>query len=75
MAVVGLPDEEWGERVHAFVVPRPDAAVDTDQLTERCRAALSGYKVPRGYTLLEELPRNPAGKILKKVLRETQPGA
>ena len=70
VAVVGLADEEWGERVHAFVVPRPETRVDPEHLVARCRASLSGYKVPRGITLVEELPRNPSGKILKKVLRE-----
>ena len=71
VAVVGLVDEEWGERVHAFVVALPEATVDTEQLVSRCRAALSSYKVPHGITLVEELPRNQSGKILKKVLRET----
>jgi acyl-CoA synthetase (AMP-forming)/AMP-acid ligase II len=74
VAVVGLVDEEWGERVHAFVVARPEAEVDKEKLVARCRDSLSGYKVPRGITVLEELPRNPSGKILKKVLRESQPG-
>lgn len=75
VAVVGLADEEWGERVHAFVVALPETTVDADRLVSRCRESLSGYKVPRGITFLDELPRNPSGKILKKVLRESPPAA
>lgn len=72
VAVVGVPDEEWGERVHAFVVPHPGERIDEQLLADRCRAALSSYKVPRGITVLDDLPRNPSGKILKKDLREQQ---
>ncbi|MFK7828598.1 MAG: class I adenylate-forming enzyme family protein [Congregibacter sp.] len=72
VAVVGFTDEEWGERVHAFVVPHPGMSVDIDALLEHCKASLSRYKVPRGITLIDELPRNASGKILKNVLRETQ---
>ncbi len=75
VAVVGLADEEWGERVHAFVVPRPQATLDQDRIISRCREALSGYKVPRGITLMDELPRNASGKILKKDLRALKPVA
>ena len=75
VAVVGLADEEWGERVHAFVVPQPGATLDQDRIIARCREALSGYKVPRGITLMDELPRNASGKILKKELRELKPVA
>jgi acyl-CoA synthetase (AMP-forming)/AMP-acid ligase II len=69
VAVVGLPDPEWGERVHAFIVakgppPKPDAVIDA------CRARLAGYKVPRGISFISELPRNAGGKILKKDLRQ-----
>lgn len=70
VAVVGLPDEEWGERVHAFVVPHPESTVDVDRILARCREELSGYKVPRGITTVDELPRNASGKILKMKLRE-----
>ncbi|MHA7815587.1 MAG: class I adenylate-forming enzyme family protein [Pseudohaliea sp.] len=75
VAVVGLPDEEWGERIHAFIVPQPQATVDQAEIIARCRDALSSYKVPRGITLVSELPRNAAGKILKKELRAAQPAA
>jgi acyl-CoA synthetase (AMP-forming)/AMP-acid ligase II len=75
VAVVGFADDEWGERVHAFIVPRPGETVDIDGAVARCRELLSPYKVPRGVTLLDELPRNASGKILKKDLRVMGPTA
>jgi acyl-CoA synthetase (AMP-forming)/AMP-acid ligase II len=67
-AVIGLPDETWGERVTAVVVVR--ASVDEEALLEHCRAGLAGYKRPRAVRFVDELPRNPSGKILKRELRE-----
>ena len=62
-AVAGRPDAEWGEAVTAFVVPaRP---VTDDELREHCRARLAGYKVPRAFLRLNELPRTASGKVLK----------
>lgn len=69
VAVVGLPDAEWGERLHAFVVPEERIAVDITAILAACRAELAGFKVPRGVSFLTELPRNAGGKILKKELR------
>ena len=68
-AVVGLPDGEWGERLHAFVVAAPGAA-RSEAIVAACRAELAGFKVPRGITFLDELPRNVGGKLLKRLLRE-----
>jgi acyl-CoA synthetase (AMP-forming)/AMP-acid ligase II len=65
VAVVGLSDAEWGERIHAFVVG--DAA-EAD-ITRAVRGALAGHKVPRGISFVAELPRNASGKILKSALR------
>jgi acyl-CoA synthetase (AMP-forming)/AMP-acid ligase II len=68
-AVVGHPDERWGERVAAYVVVLPGAAVTADDLVAHCRERLSGPKVPRSVDFLPALPRNGAGKVLKRELR------
>jgi fatty-acyl-CoA synthase len=70
VAVVGVADREWGERVRAFVVLRPGAEATADELRAHCRSLLAGPKVPRDYVFLEALPRNPTGKVVKKDLRE-----
>jgi len=69
VAVVGRPDERWGEVPVAFVVLRPGAAVDPDVLIDHCRGQLAKFKVPKAVTFVDELPRNPSGKILKRELR------
>lgn len=69
VAVVGVPDREWGERVRAFVVPRPGATLEEGALKAFARERLAGPKVPRDYVLLDALPRNPTGKVLKRELR------
>jgi fatty-acyl-CoA synthase len=68
-AVVGRADEEWGERVLAFVALRPGAVATAEDLIAHCRRALAGPKVPREVRFLEELPKNPTGKVLKRELR------
>lgn len=70
VAVVGVPDREWGERVRAFVVRRSGADVDEGALKVFARERLAGPKVPRDFVFLDALPRNPTGKILKRELRE-----
>ncbi len=70
-AVIGLPDDTWGEAVTAVVVVRPDCELTEDELLEHCRGALAGYKKPRSVKFVAELPRNPSGKILKRELRAT----
>jgi fatty-acyl-CoA synthase len=69
-AVVGVPDERWGERPVAVVVMAPGASLDFDTLTAHCRAHLAGFKTPKELVLREQLPRNPSGKVLKRLLRE-----
>src|SRR3954469_569392 len=67
-AVFGVPDARWGEAVHAVVVPR--APVTAGELIAHCRAAIAGYKVPKGVDLrAEPLPKSGAGKVLKRELR------
>jgi acyl-CoA synthetase (AMP-forming)/AMP-acid ligase II len=70
VAVFGVPDEEWGERVHAAVQLRPGARATAEDLTAFCRQHLAGYKVPRDVSFHADFPRDAAGKLLKRVLRE-----
>lgn len=70
-AVIGLPDDTWGERVHAVVVLHRGAAVDLDDLRAHCRTLIAGYKCPRSLTILDALPLTPTGKVLKRQLRHT----
>lgn len=69
-AVFGVPDERWGEAVHAAVVLRSSAAITAVGLAEHSRDLLAGYKVPRVIHLCDELPKSGAGKILKRDLRD-----
>ena len=70
VAVVARPDERWGERVHAIVVPEPGADVDEAAIVEHCRPRIAGFKLPRSVELREEpLPKTGAGKVLKAKLR------
>jgi len=69
VAVVGVPDAYWGEALRAFVVPYPGRAPNAAALEAHCRATLAGFKVPREFTTVDVLPRNPAGKVLKAALR------
>ncbi|MCE2489580.1 MAG: AMP-binding protein [Anaerolineae bacterium] len=69
-AVIGCPDEEWGERVVALVLPEAGAALDEAALEAWCRARLAPYKLPRAWHLVDSLPQNALGKVRKAVLRE-----
>jgi AMP-binding enzyme C-terminal domain len=68
-AVVGRPDDRWGEVPVAFVVLSQDATATADALLEHCRAQLARFKVRTEVTFLDALPRNPSGKVLKRELR------
>ena len=71
VAVFGIPDDEWGERVHAIVQAKPGETLDLDELARVRRANASrGYKRPRDYEVRDELPRTDSGKLLKRVLRD-----
>jgi len=69
VAVIGMPDERWGERPVAIVVLADSAALDLPDLTDHCRQRLAAFKVPKQLIIRDSLPRNPSGKVLKRVLR------
>ncbi len=69
-AVFGIPDDEWGEALHAVVQTENGATLTLDELKAYCAEHLAGYKVPRSIELAEDLPRQPSGKIYKRKLRE-----
>ena len=73
-AVVGRPDPRWGEVPVAFVVCRAGATATEEELREHCLAHLARFKVPRAIEFLDALPRNPSGKVLKRVLRQPPHG-
>jgi acyl-CoA synthetase (AMP-forming)/AMP-acid ligase II len=70
VAVVGRPDPRWGEVPVAYVVLRDGASATADELIEHCRAQLAKFKVPKDVVFIDELPRNPSGKVLKRELRD-----
>ncbi len=74
VAVVGVPNDRWGEAPHAFVVCKPGASFTEDDMTTFARTQLAGFKVPKGLTLLDELPKTATGKIQKYVLRGGRSG-
>ncbi len=70
VAVVGVPDERMGEVGTAFVVPRPGHTIDPDELIAWCRERMANFKVPRHVEVVESLPLNPSGKVMKFQLRD-----
>jgi fatty-acyl-CoA synthase len=73
VAVVGVADDKWGERPIAFVALEPGAQLDYDTLAAHCRSKLAGFKVPKALIIRDSLPRNPSGKLLKRLLRASEP--
>jgi len=69
VAVIGVPDAEWGESVRAFIILKPGKAPATEDLTQYCRERIAGYKRPRQFEFVDDFPRLATGKIDKKQLR------
>ena len=69
-AVIGVPDEKWGESVKALIVLKGGQTSNQDEIVEHCRKRLAGFKIPSSVSFVPELPKNTSGKILKWVLRE-----
>ena len=69
-AVIGVPDAQWGERVRALVVPTPGAIPTPEDLIRHCHNRLASFKRPESVVFVTEIPKNPMGKVLKRVLRD-----
>jgi acyl-CoA synthetase (AMP-forming)/AMP-acid ligase II len=69
VAVFGIPSEEWGEQVHATVVPAPGVTLTEADVVAYAREHLANYKIPRSVSFVDELPRTGSGKLLKRQLR------
>ena len=75
VAVVGVPHPYWVEAVVAIVVLKPDQALDEAALLAHCALHLAGFKTPKKAVFAEALPKNPSGKLLKRLLRRAYEGA
>ena len=69
-AVVGIPNEQWGETVLAFVALKPGQTLELETLQAFCRERLAGYKIPSKLEIIDAIPRNASGKSLKTILRQ-----
>jgi O-succinylbenzoic acid--CoA ligase len=70
VGVYGVPDPQWGQRVAAALVARPGVVLEPEETRDFCRIRLAGYKIPSQITMVEALPRNAAGKLLRRLLRD-----
>jgi long-chain acyl-CoA synthetase len=68
--VVGVPDDEWGERVHAVLQLAPGASLDPEEAEAHCRGRLAGYQVPRSWEVVADLPRTETGKLARRTVRD-----
>jgi acyl-CoA synthetase (AMP-forming)/AMP-acid ligase II len=69
-AVVGIPNPEWGETVHAEVVLRPGASVEATELIAHAKEKLGGYKAPKSIVFVDQLPTSAVGKVLRRAVKE-----
>ena len=70
MAVVGVPDEKWGEAVKALVIPKAGVELRENEIIDFCRTRLASFKKPKTVEVVQSLPYNPYGKIQKSVIKE-----
>ena len=70
VAVIGVPDETWGEEPRAVIIPKKGQKITEEEVMEHCRKKLASFKRPRTVVFVDELPRNPLGKLIKKDIRE-----
>ena len=69
-AVIGIPDQKWGEAVMAFVILAPNSSINQTAIIEHCRNLIANYKCPKSVSIVPDFPKNASGKVLKRVLRE-----
>jgi acyl-CoA synthetase (AMP-forming)/AMP-acid ligase II len=72
VAVVGIPDPNWGEAVKAFVAPKEGQVIDEEEVIGYCKTYLASYKKPKTVAFVKSIPRNPSGKALKRLLIDNQ---
>ncbi|HEY5552475.1 MAG TPA: hypothetical protein VIK52_11340, partial [Opitutaceae bacterium] len=70
-AVIGVPDDRYGEALFAVIVPKAGVTLTAEEIIDHCRAHIGGYKIPRRIALVDALPRTAVGKVQKAALRET----
>ena len=69
-AVIGVPDEKWGEALKAFLVTKDDGKLSVDAINQFCKGKIAKIKMPRKVSLIDAIPRNAGGKVLKTTLRK-----
>lgn len=70
VAVIGVPDEQWGEAVKAVAVLKPGSSLSAEELIAHARGKVAGFKIPKSVDFVSDLPRNATGKVLRRLIRE-----